>query len=45
MSVIAGVRGVVDRGHRVPGYQNLLVCDGAVIPVKPGAQATTPARG
>ena len=61
-------RGVVDRDHRVFGYQNLLVCDGAVIPanpgvnpsltitamaeramaaipVKPGAQTTTPHAG
>ena len=60
--------GVVDREHRVFGYQNLLVCDGAVIPanpgvnpsltitamaeramaaipVKPGAQTTTPRAG
>jgi choline dehydrogenase-like flavoprotein len=29
-------RGVVDRDHRVFGYQNLLVCDGAVIPANPG---------
>jgi cholesterol oxidase len=28
--------GVVDRDHRVFGYQNLLVCDGAVIPANPG---------
>jgi cholesterol oxidase len=57
--------GVVDGEHRVFGYQNLLICDGAVvpanpgvnpsltitamaeramaaIPVKPGAQTTTP---
>jgi cholesterol oxidase len=60
--------GVVDGEHRVFGYQNLLVCDGAVIPanpgvnpsltitamaeramatipVKPGAQMTTPRAG
>ena len=29
-------RGVVDREHRVFGYQNLLICDGAVIPANPG---------
>jgi cholesterol oxidase len=28
--------GFVDREHRVFGYQNLLVCDGAVIPANPG---------
>ncbi|PXW96090.1 GMC oxidoreductase [Mycolicibacterium moriokaense] len=28
--------GVVDNDHRVFGYQNLLVCDGAVIPANPG---------
>lgn len=28
--------GVVDREHRVFGYQNLFVCDGAVIPANPG---------
>jgi cholesterol oxidase len=28
--------GVVDSEHRVFGYQNLLVCDGAVIPANPG---------
>jgi cholesterol oxidase len=28
--------GVVDRDHRVFGYQNLLICDGAVIPANPG---------
>jgi cholesterol oxidase len=28
--------GVVDGEHRVFGYQNLLVCDGAVIPANPG---------
>ena len=26
----------VDRDHRVFGYQNLLICDGAVIPANPG---------
>ena len=35
MSVIARVHGVVDREHRVFGYQNLLVCEGAVIPANP----------
>ncbi len=29
-------QGVVDREHRVFGYKNLLVCDGAVIPANPG---------
>jgi cholesterol oxidase len=28
--------GVVDNDHRVFGYQNLLICDGAVIPANPG---------
>jgi cholesterol oxidase len=28
--------GVVDGDHRVFGYQNLLICDGAVIPANPG---------
>jgi|GEM_PF-6052673 GMC oxidoreductase len=28
--------GVVDGEHRMFGYQNLLVCDGAVIPANPG---------
>jgi cholesterol oxidase len=28
--------GVVDSDHRVFGYQNLLICDGAVIPANPG---------
>ena len=28
--------GVVDGEHRVFGYQNLLICDGAVIPANPG---------
>jgi cholesterol oxidase len=28
--------GVVDNDHRVFGYQNLMVCDGAVIPANPG---------
>ena len=29
-------RGVVDRHHRVFGYRNLLVCDGAAMPANPG---------
>jgi cholesterol oxidase len=29
-------RGVVNDEHRVFGYQNLLVCDGSVIPANPG---------
>jgi cholesterol oxidase len=29
-------RGVVDMDHRVFGYQNLLVCDGAAMPANPG---------
>jgi cholesterol oxidase len=29
-------RGVIDRGLRVFGYQNLLVCDGAAMPANPG---------
>jgi cholesterol oxidase len=28
--------GVVDREHRVFGYRNLLVCDGAAVPANPG---------
>jgi cholesterol oxidase len=28
--------GVVDRRHRVFGYEILLVCDGAAIPANPG---------
>jgi cholesterol oxidase len=28
--------GVVDNDHRVFGYQNLFICDGAVIPANPG---------
>jgi cholesterol oxidase len=28
--------GVVDAEHRVFGYQNLLICDGSVIPANPG---------
>jgi cholesterol oxidase len=28
--------GVVDNDHRVFGYQNLMICDGAVIPANPG---------
>jgi cholesterol oxidase len=29
-------RGVVDADHRVYGYENLLVCDGAAVPANPG---------
>jgi cholesterol oxidase len=29
-------RGVVDAHHRVFGYENLLVCDGSVVPANPG---------
>ena len=28
--------GVIDHGHRVFGYENLLVCDGAAVPANPG---------
>ncbi len=28
--------GVIDQHHRVFGYQNLLVCDGAAVPANPG---------
>jgi cholesterol oxidase len=30
-------RGVIDASHRVFGYQNLLVCDGAAVPANVGA--------
>ena len=29
-------RGVIDMNHRVFGYRNLLVCDGAAVPANPG---------
>jgi cholesterol oxidase len=29
-------RGVVDRRHRVFGYENMLICDGSVMPANPG---------
>jgi choline dehydrogenase-like flavoprotein len=29
-------RGVVDSEHRVFGYQNMLICDGSVVPANPG---------
>ena len=29
-------QGVIDRRHRVFGYENLLVCDGSAIPANPG---------
>ena len=29
-------KGVIDRRHRVFGYENLLVCDGAAMPANPG---------
>ena len=29
-------RGVVDHGQRVFGYQNMLICDGSVVPANPG---------
>jgi cholesterol oxidase len=29
-------RGVIDMNHRVFGYENLLVCDGAAVPANPG---------
>ena len=29
-------RGVIDARHRVFGYENLLVCDGAAVPANPG---------
>jgi cholesterol oxidase len=28
--------GVVDRDHRVFGYQNLMICDGSTVPANPG---------
>ena len=28
--------GVVDRDHRVFGYENLMICDGSVVPANPG---------
>jgi cholesterol oxidase len=28
--------GVVDRDHRVFGYENLIICDGSVVPANPG---------
>ena len=36
--------GVVDGEHRVFGYQNLLVCDGAVIPANPGVNPSLTIR-
>jgi cholesterol oxidase len=29
-------RGVVDHGHRVFGYRNMLICDGSTVPANPG---------
>jgi cholesterol oxidase len=29
-------RGVVDRGNRVFGYENMLICDGSTVPANPG---------
>lgn len=29
-------RGVIDRNHRVFGYQNMLICDGSAMPANPG---------
>lgn len=31
-----GASGVVDSEHRVFGYKNMLVCDGAAVPANPG---------
>lgn len=28
--------GVIDKYHRVYGYQNMLVCDGSAVPANPG---------
>ncbi len=28
--------GVIDKNHRVYGYQNMLVCDGSAVPANPG---------
>ena len=29
-------RGVIDRNHRVFGYENMLICDGSAMPANPG---------
>jgi cholesterol oxidase len=34
--------GVVNARHRVFGYQNLLVCDGAAVPSLPTSASTPP---
>jgi cholesterol oxidase len=36
ITAIDSSRGVIDMNHRVFGYHNLLVCDGAAVPANPG---------
>ena len=36
VTAVDPARGVIDMDHRVFGYQNLLVCDGAAVPANPG---------
>jgi cholesterol oxidase len=36
VTAVDSSRGVIDMNHRVFGYRNLLVCDGAAVPANPG---------
>jgi cholesterol oxidase len=36
VTAVDSSRGVIDMDHRVFGYENLLVCDGAAVPANPG---------